>query len=140
MPAPKMPPPCFEFLHSELIEIESGRAVVRFSPIEQMENPFGQIQGGILAGMIDNCVGPAVGATTPDRQTTTIQMSIHFLKPVIAGETIIGTAEVVKYGRTQAYVEANLTRESDGELLVKATATNLFLGKVDPVRHAFPED
>jgi len=45
----------------------------------------------------------------------------------MAGEAIIGTAEVIKHGRTQAYIEAKMERESDGALLIRATATNIML-------------
>jgi hypothetical protein len=31
-------PPCFDFLHAELISAENGRAVVRFVPTEEMEH------------------------------------------------------------------------------------------------------
>ena len=40
-------------------------------------------------------------------------------------------AVVVKHGRSQAYVEATLTRESGGEIVARATAVNLFL---DPTK------
>jgi hypothetical protein len=38
-------------------------------------------------------------------------------------------AEVVKHGRTQAYIEARLERVTDGALLAKETATNVFLDR-----------
>ena len=121
----KLPPPCFDFLHAELLSAENGRAVVRFVPTEQMENPYGTIQGGIIAGMLDNVFGPAVVSAAPSSRSTTVQMSVNYLRSVKAGEPIIGTAEVVKLGRTQVLIEAKMERESDRELLVKATATNL---------------
>jgi uncharacterized protein (TIGR00369 family) len=124
---PKMPPPCFAFLQSELVEASGGKAIVLFRPTEQMENPYGIIQGGILAAMLDNTIGPALWSIVPDRRSSTIQMSINFLRPVKAGEVIRGVAEVVKHGQTQAYIETRLERASDGAVLTKATATNVFL-------------
>ena len=127
MRKPKLPPPCFSFLKAEMIEADKGAAIVRFIPSEEMENPFGLIQGGILAGMVDNVIGPAVVSAVPDRQTSTIQMSVNFLAPARPGERILGTARVVRLGRTQAYIEAELVRESDKTLLLRASATNIFL-------------
>ena len=101
--------------------------MVRFKPTEEMENPFGQVQGGLLAGMLDNIIGPAVVSVAPERPTTTIQMNINYLRPAKPGDILIGTAKVVKHGRTQAYIEAELLREADNALLACATATNLFL-------------
>jgi acyl-coenzyme A thioesterase PaaI-like protein len=39
----------------------------------------------------------------------------------------IGRAEVVKCGRTQAYVEGRLEREADGLLVVRANMVNIFI-------------
>lgn len=123
----KLPPPCFEYLRTEFIEAKDGKCVCRFHPVEEMENPYGIIQGGVIAGFMDNLVGPAVMSVNPTRQSSTINLSVNFLRAVRAGEALLGTAEVIKYGRTQAYVEARLERESDNVLLVRATATNVFL-------------
>ena len=128
---PKLPPPCFAFLGGELLEVGNGKAVVRFTPTEEMENPYGQVQGGILAGMMDNIIGPATVSAMPDRRSATIQMSVNYLRSVRSSETIIGTAEVIKQGRTQVYLEAKLNRESDGKLLATASATNVFLDAVE---------
>jgi acyl-coenzyme A thioesterase 13 len=133
MRKPKIPPPCFAFLHAELLSAQDGVAVVRFHPTEGMENPYGTIQGGILAGMLDNIIGPAVVSAQPDRRSATIQMSVNYLDSAKAGDTLLGTARVVRAGRRQAYIEAELIRESDNACLVKATATNVFVG--DPVKH-----
>jgi len=129
---PKIPPPSFAFLRTELVEITEGRVVCRFAPTSEMENPYGVIQGGLLAAMIDNMVGPAVYSVAPDRRSTTIYLSVSFLSPARSGEILRGVAEVVKAGRSQVYVEARLEREADGALLVRATATNLLLGDETP--------
>ncbi|HSA16013.1 MAG TPA: PaaI family thioesterase [Spirochaetota bacterium] len=125
----KLPPNCFAFLNAELLSASNGAASVRFTPTEEMENPYGNIQGGILAGMIDNVLGPAVVSLAPEKPTATIHMSVNFLGSVRANEPVIGTARVVRYGRTQIYLEAEMTRESDGKLVLKATATNVLLDK-----------
>jgi uncharacterized protein (TIGR00369 family) len=123
----KIPPPCFDFLNGELISAGEGKAECRFTPTEEMENPYGSIQGGILAGMMDNVLGPAMVTLAPDRASATIQMSVNYLKPAKAGEAVIGRAEVVRQGTNQVYLEGSLERESDGTLLLRATATNIFL-------------
>jgi uncharacterized protein (TIGR00369 family) len=106
--------------------MDPGHAIIEFRAVEAHENPYGQIQGGLLAAMIDNCVGPAVYLLAPDRQSTTIEMKVNYLAPAHAGDQLRGEATVVKHGRTTAYVEISLTR-ADGTLLVRASATNVFL-------------
>jgi uncharacterized protein (TIGR00369 family) len=124
----KLPPPCYALLQTELVEMDSGRAVCLFRPTPEMENPMGTIQGGILAAFLDNVIGPAIFSAVPDKVTSTLQLSINYLRPVKAGEVIRGIAQVLKQGRSQIVLEAWLERESDGELLVKASTVNLLLG------------
>ncbi len=129
---PKIPPPSFAFLRTELVEVTEGRVVCRFAPTPEMENPYGVIQGGLLAAMIDNMIGLAVASVAQGRPFTTISLSLSFLSPARPGEILRGVAEVVKAGRSQVYVEARLEREANGTLLVRATATNLLLGEEAP--------
>jgi uncharacterized protein (TIGR00369 family) len=133
MQTPKIPPPCFAFLNSELLEISEGRTVVRFSPTDEMTNPYGSIQGGILAGMLDNIIGPSVVSVAPGRASATIQMSVSYLAAARPGEALVGTATVIKHGKLQAVVDAEIHRESDGVMVVRATATNVFMGEVESV-------
>src|SRR5258708_31361132 len=82
MTMPKMSPPCFAFLQSELVQASGGKAIVLFRPTEQMENPYGIIQGGILAAMLDNTIGPALWRIVPDQRSSTIHMPLNFLRPL----------------------------------------------------------
>lgn len=127
MPKPNFPPPCFAFLHSEMIEAKDGKAEVLFYPTQEMENPFGTIQGGILAAMLDNIIGPAVVSLGDNRQTATIQMSVNYTGAVKAGEKILGIAKVTHAGRLQTVISAHLERYEDGKKLANASAINVFL-------------
>ncbi len=118
-------PPCFDFLKASMLEYGNGKAKMKFLPTEEMLNPFGIIQGGILAGMLDNVIGPAIFSLAPRRPTCTLQMNMNYIGAVKAGDELIGTAEVIHFGRSQVYVEAKLMR--GGKLIATATSTNLFL-------------
>jgi uncharacterized protein (TIGR00369 family) len=127
MSPPKVPPPCWNLFDARAIIMEPGHAVIEFRTEPAHENPFGYVQGGLLAAMIDNCIGPAVFLLVPDRQMSTIEMKLNYLAPARPGDLLRGEAQVVKHGRTTAYVEISLTAE-DGTLVAKASATNVFLG------------
>ena len=124
---PTLPPPCFAFMNAELLESANGRAKVRFIPSVGMENPFGIIQGGILAGMLDDILGPAGMTMANGRAFSTIQMSVNYLGRAYADQPLVGVAHVTKTGKTQMLIEAELVRESDGEVIASAVAVNLFL-------------
>lgn len=130
MPSPKIPPPCWSLFDAEPLVFEPGHVEIRFRGREEHENPYGLIQGGLLAAMIDNCIGPAVYLVAPDRQSTTIEMKVTYLASARPGEVLLGQARVLKHGRTAAFVEVSLTKE-DGTLVARASATNVFLGQMD---------
>lgn len=123
----RLPPPTFEYLHGELVEHAPGRARCRFRPTEEMTNPLGVVQGGILAAFFDDTMGPAVVSIAGSRGFTTVSLNLSYLRSARPGEPVLCEAVVVKHGRTHAYVEGSLTRESDGALLARATAVQLFL-------------
>ena len=125
--SPRLPPPTFEYLNGEVLEQTPGTVRCRFRPTEEMTNPWGAVQGGILAAFFDDTMGPAVVSVASGRGFTTVSLNVSYLRAARPGEPVVCEATVVKHGRTQAYVEAALTRESDGTLLARATAVNLFL-------------
>jgi len=125
-------PPCAEFLHSELLELAEGRAVVRFRPTAQMTNSFGFIQGGILAAMLDNVAAPAILSAAEGQQTSTMQMSVNYFRPVRPGEVLIGMTDDVRLGRISAYAEVHLERESDKALVCKAIYSNVLQAPPSP--------
>jgi uncharacterized protein (TIGR00369 family) len=84
-------------------------------------NPAGVIQGGILAAMLDDTMGPAVFVRTDGRlYTATISMNVSYLGPASTGP-IIGEASVTQLGKSVAFVEGRLTDES-GRIIALATS------------------
>jgi uncharacterized protein (TIGR00369 family) len=99
-----------------------GEIAVSFEARADFTNPAGTIQGGILAAMLDDTMGPAVVlATGGERYAPTINLNIAYLRPVTPGR-VRAEAKVVHLGRTIAYLEGRLFGP-DGELAATATAT-----------------
>lgn len=126
----RIPPPCWHLFGAELVTMEAGLARVRMKASDDHVNPYGIVQGGLLTAMIENCMGPAVHSVEPGRQSSTVELKVNFLSALWPGETVLGEARVIHHGRTTVYVEASLTRERDGRLLARASATNVLLGEV----------
>jgi uncharacterized protein (TIGR00369 family) len=124
---PQIPPPTYEYLNAETLEESPGRVRCRFRPTEAMTNPWGAVQGGILAAFFDDTMGPAVFSISGGRGFTTVSIHVTYLRATKPGDPVVCEATVVRHGRTQAYAEASLVRESDGELLARASSVNLFL-------------
>jgi hypothetical protein len=62
------------------VDPEEGTIEVAFTATEQFTNPAGHIQGGFLAAMLDDTLGPALVATLGDGEwAPTIDLHVQFL-------------------------------------------------------------
>jgi uncharacterized protein (TIGR00369 family) len=104
------------------IDPEAGTIEVAFTATEQFLNPAGHIQGGFLAAMLDDTLGPALVATLPSGQwAPTIDLQIQFLAPALPGE-YRGYGRVVRRGRDIGFMAGEL-RNAEGVLVATATAS-----------------
>lgn len=99
-----------------------GRVRIAFEAGSAFENPAGFVQGGILAAMLDDTMGPALWAHSKGTMfPVTIDMTISFLGAVRPG-AIFGEGRVVQAGKTIAFLEAQLT-DGDGKIIARAVAS-----------------
>lgn len=117
-------PPCAQLLGWQLLDAKPDHGWIRigFEGRREFLNPAGFIQGGILAAMLDDTMGPAVFAMTKGKlYTATIDLTVSFLAPAKMGK-LYGEATVVQLGKTIAFIEARLMDEG-GALLAKASSS-----------------
>jgi len=101
---------------------ERGEIEVRFDARTDFTNPMGSVQGGFLAAMLDDTLGPALVATLGDGEfAPTLELKVSFLRPAAPGP-ITGTGRVVHRGGSIAFLAGELRNEA-GEVLATATAT-----------------
>ena len=104
------------------INPQQGTIETSFVAGEEFLNPVGQVQGGILAAMLDDTMGPALVATLGENQfAPTLNLSIAFIKAAKPGK-IYGKGRVVKKGKSICYLQGELLDENGG-LLATGTAT-----------------
>lgn len=117
-------PPATSTLGFELIAVDpdAGTIEVAFLAGDSFLNPVGVIQGGFLAAMLDETLGPALVATLgPEQFAPTADLHIQFLRPAKPGR-LIGRGRVVRKGKDLAFMSGELVEES-GEVVAVATAT-----------------
>jgi uncharacterized protein (TIGR00369 family) len=123
----RIPPPGVAvLLGMDVTEVEEGRVVFALDPGPQHGNPIGTTHGGILATLLDSCVGCAVHTTLGAGDTyTTLELKVNYLRPVMADAGRI-TAEgtVLHVGGRVALAEGRLLGP-DGRLAAHATTTCL---------------
>ena len=118
------PPPAATLLGWELVAVdpEAGTIEVAFTASEQFLNPAGAIQGGFLAAMLDDTLGPALVATLgPGLFAPTTDLHVQFLRPARPGR-LTGRGRVVRRGREVAFLAGELLDDS-GQVVATAVAT-----------------
>ncbi len=118
------PPPAAVLLGFELLSVDpdAGTIETSFTATEQFLNPAGVVQGGLLAAMLDDTLGPALVATLSHGEwAPTTDLHVQFLRPARPGR-IIGRGRIVRRGGQVAFLAGELIDEQ-GDLLATATAT-----------------
>jgi len=117
-------PPAAVLLGWELVAVDpdAGTIEVAFAATDQFLNPAGVIQGGFVAAMLDDTLGPALVATLgPGQFAPTTDLHVQFLRPARPGR-LTGRGRVVRRGRDVAFLAGELVDDS-GQIVAVATAT-----------------
>ena len=125
-------PPATKTLGFELLTVdpETGTIEVAFTADESFVNPVGVIQGGFLAAMLDETLGPALVATLgPEQFAPTVDLHVQYLRPAKPGR-LVGRGRVMKKGSDLAFMSGELL-DGSGEIVATASATAL-------IRHMRP--
>ncbi len=116
--------------HSSLLGAEfvsfdeaTATATMRFTVMQEMCTWRGGVQGGLVAGYLDDVMGHAyVAATGGEQAPLNLEISMQLLGLLPEGATIIGKGRVVRGGRRVIFLEGELLSE-DGQVLARSTST-----------------
>jgi len=87
-----------------------------------LANPMGQVQGGYVCAMLDECMSVAgLVASGMTCVMPTLEMKTSFFRPAMPGP-LRGVGTVARWGKTIAFLEGELY-DDQNRLLAKATAT-----------------
>jgi uncharacterized protein (TIGR00369 family) len=117
----KRVPPTAVMLGMELLDLdaEAGTCAMRFFVKPEFCNPMGNLQGGLLAAMLDDAAAFAVIAKSGKRiAVPTIEFKVSFFGPGRVNTWAHVAGRCIKLGRTIAFAEADMTDEN-GRLLAR---------------------
>ncbi|MDQ1612902.1 MAG: hypothetical protein QOG00_2833 [Pyrinomonadaceae bacterium] len=101
-----------------------GSATLSMSARPELERFGGIMHGGALASLADTAAAFAVLSTLePEEQTVTVDLTLHYLRPVTGGK-LTARARVVRAGRRVATVSVEIFNDS-GAIVVTALTTYL---------------
>ncbi len=122
--------PSAELMGSEFVSFDAdkGELTTRFTPPPSFASPRGAVQGGLIAGFLDEVMGGALLAVTEGSEHGTklplnLDMNLTFVSMVPLAP-VIAKGRVVKHGRRVAFLEGELFDEASN-LLARATSTAL---------------
>jgi len=116
------PSPAFDAMQGEILSFdrEQGILLNRFPILHEQLNPYGNMQGGIIAAAIDNTIGPlSMLVSTPN---FTRNMELKYTKVVeVEIEYIYVKAFFIDKKRRQLFFEA-VVEDDEGNRLASAKA------------------
>ncbi|HET9479312.1 MAG TPA: PaaI family thioesterase [Pyrinomonadaceae bacterium] len=116
--------PFLELLGVEIESVGPGTATLLLPIREKIKRNDGIVHGGAIASVIDSAFALAITPLLGENErTTTVDLTIHYLRPLSAGVAKT-TARVVRLGRRVITVSAELFDEN-GKLAATALSTYL---------------
>ncbi|MEM1052622.1 MAG: PaaI family thioesterase [Pseudomonadota bacterium] len=127
-------------LGSEFVSYDEATQTItmHFTVRPEMTTWRGGVQGGLVAGYLDDVMGYAyVAATGGKMAPLNLELSMSLIRLIPEGK-IIGKGRVVKSGRKVIFLEGELYSE-DGKLLARSTSTALPTPRPSSTETGMPE-
>jgi len=125
----RIPPPAFDAMKGEIIKFNQEKSIltVRFPILQKHLNPFGNMQGGMIAAAVDNAVGPLSMLVAPPNFTRNLE--IKYRKVINSDlDNIIVIAKFVQQKKRFLHFEATVL-DNLGNELAAAKAVNWIVDK-----------
>ena len=103
-------------------DIANDTLTNRFPVLQEQLNPYGTMQGGIIAAAIDNTIGPLSLIVSPPNFTRTMEVKYGKVVSPELGYIYV-TARFIEKRKRQLFFEA-VVKSSDGDKLASAKSTH----------------
>jgi uncharacterized protein (TIGR00369 family) len=104
------------------LSYEAGTVTLDFDVSQSLANPFGFVQGGIVAVLLDGCIGMAGAIKSGGVLGMPLaEIKVSFVRPVLPG-LVVGKGETIRLGKSLAFIEGTLFSQS-GVVLARASGT-----------------
>lgn len=123
----RIPPPVFEAMRGDFVgfDADTGWLRARFPVLEAQLNPYGAMQGGMVAAAIDNTLGPLSMLVAPPNVTRRLTVKYSRQVTLEMGQIEVVAQLVEQDGRWLRF-RADV-RDPDGRILARASALHWIL-------------
>jgi uncharacterized protein (TIGR00369 family) len=116
--------PFAHLLSIEIGELRRGEAIMYLEVRDELRRNNGVAHGGVIASLVDTAAAFAIlTLLEPDETTTTIDLTVHYLRPFIKGRAT-AHARVLRAGRRIIVISIEVLDEAKAIL---ATALTSFI-------------
>jgi acyl-coenzyme A thioesterase PaaI-like protein len=122
-----VPPPVFDVMEGEFLEFDFDARVLsaQFPVHERYLNPYGTMQGGMIAAAVDNTLGPLSMLIAPPNVTRRLELT--YSRPITPDVGIIVVhAELLERRDRWLFFRADV-RDRESMQLARAKATHWIL-------------
>ena len=114
--------PFARLMGMRLTAMSMSEATIELDVRDDLRQPSGVLHGGVTATLIDTAMAFAVRSHLEDTEpTATIDLTVHYLRPVIEGKAVC-TARVVRTGKRIFTVSADV-HDATGKLVATGIST-----------------
>ncbi len=101
--------------------MEKGSATISMLVRKEMTNPYGNIHGGMMSLVIDECIGWAIVSLEAEHHYTSMNLTVDFLYAIKEGERLTATAQIIRHGKKIINAECHVY-DAEKRLLAKASS------------------
>lgn len=123
------PSPFANWLNGTVVAVDDKSVEFQFLVRKDMTNPVGMLHGGVISGMVDDCMGVNFFILGLEYFYPTINLNIEFFNPVMEGETVLVKTQIVKQGKTVINLKADVMLGNNKKLVAQATS-NLVISSI----------
>ena len=114
------PSPFAKWLNGTVVSVDENSVEFQFEVRKEMTNPVGMLHGGVISGMIDDCMGVTFFILGLEYFYPTINLNVEFFSSAKEGETVTVQTKVVKKGRTIINLKAEMMNEEQKVIALMA--------------------
>jgi acyl-coenzyme A thioesterase PaaI-like protein len=112
-----LPPPVFLAMRGEFVSFDRQKKILttRFPILPEQLNPYGSMQGGMIAAAIDNTLGPLSLLVAPPNFTRRLAIKYRrSITPGLGRITVVG--KLIEQKKRQLFFQASVVDDEGNEL------------------------
>lgn len=127
-PFSESPSPFAKWLNGTVVSVDENSVEFQFEVRKEMTNPVGMLHGGVISGMIDDCMGVTFFILGLEYFYPTINLNVEFFSSAKEGETVTVQTKVVKKGKTIINLKAEVMNEE--QKVIAFATSNLAVSQI----------